>query len=178
MSLVFEKQALKVLQDIRSLAQTAKDGLELDPLGHCLTNRKHSVSRCRDEADESASPTRKEQGVTPKISSFGAKILLTTVCFAGLVLLSFLLGDMLTPQGQLKRALGINNTQLHWIVGAFNTANGLSFAISESLSDLVPLKGLMVGAIAWLPVWKVVGVFSSRPPDVFCSLLCEPCKVW
>ena len=113
---VFGKQALKVLRTIRNLDQTAEDDLELDPLGHRLANRKPSVSRCRDEADESASPIRKKQGVPPEISSFSAEIVLIVVCSAGLMLFSFLLGDMFAPQEQLKRALGINNTQLPWIV--------------------------------------------------------------
>lgn len=160
---VFDKQALKVSQTITSLSQTAEDGHELDSVGHRLTNRKPSVSRCRDEADESASPTRKKQGVPPEISSFTAEIVLIMVCSAGLMLFSFLLGDMLAPQEQLKRALDINNTQLPWIVGAFNTANGLSVVISGSLSDLAPPKSLMVGAFAWLSVWNIVGAFSLQP---------------
>lgn len=72
------------------------------------------------------------------------------VCSAGLMLFSFPRGDMLAPQEQLKRAHGINNTQLPWIVGAFNTASGLSVVISGSLSDMAPPKGFMVGAFAWL----------------------------
>ncbi|KAJ5690383.1 hypothetical protein N7462_004775 [Penicillium macrosclerotiorum] len=160
---VLDKQALKVSQTIKSLGHHGEDGHELETLGHRLTNRKPSVSRNRDEADESASPTRKKQGIPPELPSFMAEIILVMVCSAGLMLFSFFLGDMLAPQEQIKRALGITNTQLPWIVGAFNTANGLSVVISGSLSDLAPPKSLMVGAFAWLAVWNVVGAFSLQP---------------
>ncbi|KAJ5279307.1 hypothetical protein N7478_004679 [Penicillium angulare] len=165
--IILDKQSLKnVSHTITSLDPSNENVHELDTLGHRLTNRKPSVSRCRDvadEADEAASPTRKRQGVPPEISSFSAELVLVGVCSAGLMLFSFLLGDMLAPQEQLKVALGITSTQLPWIVGAFNTANGLSVVISGSLSDLAAPKSLMVGAFAWLSAWNIVGAFSLHP---------------
>ncbi|KAJ5946878.1 hypothetical protein N7454_003717 [Penicillium verhagenii] len=164
-TVVVDKQSLKnVSQTITSLGPGEENAHELDTLGHRLKNRKPSVSRSSDFADEAATPpSRARQGVPPEISSFTAEIILVMVCSAGLMLFSFFLGDMLAPQEQLKTALGITNTQLPWIVGAFNTANGLSVVISGSLSDLAPPKSLMVGAFAWLTTWNIVGAFSLHP---------------
>lgn len=159
----FDKQALhRVTNTITNISHPTDDDHELEHLGHRLTNRKPSVSRPR-EADESASPVRTKQGIPPELSSFSAEIVLIMVCSAGLMLFSFLLGDMLAPQQQLKEALGISNTQLPWVVGAFNCANGLSVVISGSLSDLAPPKLLMVGAFAWLGIWNIVGAFTLHP---------------
>ncbi|KAJ5654129.1 hypothetical protein N7490_001132 [Penicillium lividum] len=162
---VVDKQSLKnVSYTITNLDSNNENVHELDTLGHHLTNRRPSVSRCSDlVADEAASPSRARQGVPPEIRSFTAEIILVMVCSAGLMLFSFFLGDMLAPQEQLKTALGITNTQLPWIVGAFNTANGLSVVISGSLTDLAPPKSLMVGAFAWLTTWNIVGAFSLQP---------------
>ncbi|KAJ5656480.1 hypothetical protein N7507_008430 [Penicillium longicatenatum] len=139
-----DKQSLKNVSHTITSLDPSNDNLhELDTLGHRLTNRKHSVSRCSDLADEAASPSRTRQGVPPEIRSLTAEIILV--------------------MDQIKTALGITNTQLPWIVGAFNTANGLSVVISGSLSDLAPPRRLMVGAFAWLTAWNTVGAFSLQP---------------
>lgn len=113
-------------------------------------------------ADEAASPVQKptKQGIPAELSSLTAELFLVAVCSVSLMLFSFLLGDMLAPQEQIREALGITNSELPWIVGAFNTANGLSVVVSGSLADLAPPKGLMVGAYAWLAAWNIVGAFS------------------
>lgn len=103
------------------------------------------------------------QGVPPEIRSFTAEIILIIVCSAGLLLFAFLLGDVLVVQQQLRRALGIKNTELPWLVGAFNTANGLSVVVSGSLTDLTPPKILMVGAFAWTTAWNIIGAFALDP---------------
>lgn len=103
------------------------------------------------------------QGVPPEIRNFPSEVILIIVCSSGLMLFSFLLGDMLVVQQQLRQALGIKNTVLPWLVGAFNTANGLSVVVSGSLTDLAPPKYLIVGAFAWLTIWNVVGAFSLHP---------------
>ncbi|KAJ5713428.1 uncharacterized protein N7483_010609 [Penicillium malachiteum] len=163
-TVVVDKHSLKnVSHTITSLEPRNENLHELETLGHRLTNRRRSVSRTRDVADEAASPTRKRQGVPPEIRSFTAEVILVMVCSAGLMLFSFFLGDMLIPQDQIKTALGITNTQLPWIVGAFNTANGLSVVISGSLSDLASPRTLMMGAFSWLAVWNIVGAFSLQP---------------
>lgn len=159
----FNKQAIhNVPQTIKSINHSGAESHELDILGHRLTNRRQSVTRPR-EVDEAVSPTRSKQGVPPELKSFSRELVLIMVCSAGLMLFSFLLGDMLAPQEQLKKALGISNTQLPWVVGAFNTANGLSVVISGSLTDLAPPKSLMVSAFAWLAIWNVIGVFTLHP---------------
>ncbi|CAG7942511.1 unnamed protein product [Penicillium salamii] len=141
--------------------------LESYALDTQMKNRKPSVSvsRRRDDlsGEESASPIRGKQGIPPELPSFTAELIMIFVCSAGLMLFSFLLGDMLAPQEQIKKALGITSTEIPWVVGAFNTANGLSVIISGSLTDLMPPKLLMVGAFAWLAVWNIVGVFTLHP---------------
>ncbi|PYI16054.1 efflux pump antibiotic resistance protein [Aspergillus violaceofuscus CBS 115571] len=119
-------------------------------------------------ADEAGSPPPEatkaaRQGVPPELSSFGAELLLIAVCSVGLMLFSFLLGDMLAPQIQIRAALGISNTELPWLVGAFNVANGLSVVVSGSLTDLTPPRPLMVGAFGWLTLWNLIGAFSLSP---------------
>ncbi|PLB52242.1 putative transporter [Aspergillus steynii IBT 23096] len=129
--------------------------------GH-FTHRKASATPGL--ADESGSPPpRPSQGIPPEIGSFGAEIVLIIVCSAGLMLFSFLLGDVLAPQEEFRKALGISNTELPWLVGSFNVANGISVVVSGSLSDLTPPKSLMVGAFLWLTVWNIVGAFSLQP---------------
>lgn len=109
------------------------------------------------------SPPSGSQGVPPELRNFTSEIILIMVCSAGLMFFSFLLGDILVVQQQFRSALGIKNTELPWLVGAFNVANGLSVVVSGSLTDLTPPKLLMVGAFAWLMVWNIVGAFSLHP---------------
>ncbi|KAL4806746.1 major facilitator superfamily domain-containing protein [Aspergillus unguis] len=118
--------------------------------------------------DEESSPvqspqTSRGQGIPPELSSFTAELFMIGVCSISLMLFSFFLGDVLIPQEQIREALGIANGELPWIIGAFNTANGLSVVVSGSLADLAPPKALMVSAYAWLAVWNVVGAFSLTP---------------
>ncbi|KAL4786310.1 major facilitator superfamily domain-containing protein [Aspergillus varians] len=145
---------------ISRIATYAGD-IELQPE---VANRKPSAVQTQSDevADEAASPVVRQtkQGIPPELSSFTAELFLVGVCSVSLMLFSFLLGDMLAPQEQIRHALGISNSELPWIVGAFNTANGLSVVVSGSLADLAPPKGLMVGAYAWLSGWSVVGAFS------------------
>ncbi|RAK95838.1 efflux pump antibiotic resistance protein [Aspergillus ibericus CBS 121593] len=140
---------------------------DADPTdGQHLSYRRPSLApRDQDFADEAGSPPppKRTQGRPPEISSFGAEIVLVMVCSAGLMLFSFLLGDVLAPQLQFREALGITNTELPWLVGSFNVANGLSVVVSGSLTDLMPPKSLMVGAFLWLSAWNIIGAFSVHP---------------
>ncbi|KAJ9322878.1 hypothetical protein DTO027B5_2920 [Paecilomyces variotii] len=129
------------------------------PLGPVL-NRRPSVTPSHVEA---AGIKAVSQGVPPELRNFASEIVLIFVCSAGLMLFSFLLGDVIVTQQQFKNALGIKNTELPWLVGAFNVANGMSVVISGSIADLVPPKRLMVSAFLWLTVWNVVGAFSLTP---------------
>ena len=162
---IVDKVALQDLS-INDINREINESYALDTTNK-MKNRKHadSVSRYHPDSsdEESGSPIRSKQGIPPELSSFTAELVLICVCSAGLMLFSFLLGDMLAPQEQIKTALGITNTQLPWVVGAFNTANGLSVIISGSLTDLMPPKLLMVGAFAWLAVWNLIGAFTLHP---------------
>ncbi|EYE96756.1 MFS general substrate transporter [Aspergillus ruber CBS 135680] len=116
------------------------------------------------DANEAGTPSPPSgSGVPPELRNFTSEIILIMVCSAGLMFFSFLLGDILVVQQQFRAALGIKNTELPWLVGAFNVANGLSVVVSGSLTDLTPPKLLMVGAFAWLMVWNIVGAFSLHP---------------
>ncbi|KAE8339523.1 hypothetical protein BDV24DRAFT_176019 [Aspergillus arachidicola] len=129
-----------------------------------LHNRRPSAIPGRDMADESASPPPKpSQGRPPEIPSFTAEIVLVLVCSAGLMLFSFLLGNMLVVQLELKKTLGIGSTSLPWLVGAYACSNGVSVVVSGSLLDLTPPRRAIVGAFAWLTIWNVVGAFSLDP---------------
>ncbi|RMJ28453.1 hypothetical protein PHISP_00668 [Aspergillus sp. HF37] len=138
----------------------AKQGDTNEPGQRGLVSRK--PSQVFDVAEEPPSQSV-SQGVPPEIRSFASEIVLVIVCSAGLLLFSFLLGDVLVVQQQLRRTLDIKHTELPWLVGAFNTANGLSVVVSGSLTDLTRPKTLMVGAFAWITVWNIVGAFSLRP---------------
>jgi MFS family permease len=92
-----------------------------------------------------------------------AEVIFVLVCSAGLLLFSFLLGDITVNQEQFKRALGMQNSELPWLLGAYTTPLSLSVVISGSLSDLVPPRMLMVGAFAWLTAWNVIGALTIRP---------------
>lgn len=126
--------------------------------------RLHSPVRMPGLAEEAGSPTQaKYQGVPPELGSFTAEVIFIFVCSAGLLMFSFLLGDITVNQEELKRALDISNSELPWLLGAYTTPLSLSVVISGSLSDLAPPRMIMVGAFAWLTIWNVVGVFCVHP---------------
>jgi MFS family permease len=113
---------------------------------------------------ESGPGTRGKQGIPSELNnSLTAEIALVIICSTSQMLFSFALGDVVVNQQGFKRALGLKNTELPWLVGALNTANGLSVVISGSLMDLAPPKALMVGALAWLTLWNILGVFALTP---------------
>lgn len=113
--------------------------------------------------NEAAIPATPRGGVPPELPNFAAEIILIMVCSAGLMFFSFLLGDMLVVQDYIREALGIANSELSWLVGSFNVANGLSVVVSGSMTDLTPPKIPMVGAFLWLMAWNIVGAFSLHP---------------
>ncbi|CAG8943276.1 unnamed protein product [Penicillium salamii] len=115
-------------------------------------------------ADETGTPAyTRYQGVPAELGSLTAEVIFVFVSSAGLLLFSFLLGDIIVNQEEFKRALGLENSELPWLLGAYTTPLSLSVVISGSLSDLAPPKLFMVGAFAWLTVWNIVGAFSIKP---------------
>ncbi|CAI7677698.1 unnamed protein product [Penicillium manginii] len=130
--------------------------------------RHASPRRMPDLAEEAGSPSEaKYQGIPPEIGSFTAEVIFVFVCSAGLMLFSFLLGDITVNQEEFKRSLGISNSELPWLLGAYTTPLSLSVVISGSLSDLAPPRMIMVCAFAWLLVWNVVGVFATEKAILF-----------
>ena len=121
------------------------------------------MSDLEEEAGWPSEPMSKSQGVPPELGSFTAEVIFVLVCSAGLLLFSFFLGDITVNQEECKRALGISNSELPWLMGSFTLPLSLSVVISGSLSDLTPPRALMLGSFAWLTIWNVVGVFSVTP---------------
>ncbi len=114
--------------------------------------------------DEANTPRKPDsQGIPPELGSFASEVVFVLVCSAGQLLFAWFLGDINVNQTQLKAALGIQNTQLPWLVGAFNIANGLSVMLSGAVTDLVAPKFLIVGAFGFLTVWNIIGAFSLTP---------------
>jgi MFS family permease len=121
------------------------------------------MSDLEEEGGSSSESKSKSQGVPAELGSFTAEVIFVLVCSAGLLLYSFFLGDITVNQEECKRALGISNSELPWLIGSFTLPLSLSVVIAGSLSDLTPPRTLMIGAFAWLTIWNVVGVFSITP---------------
>lgn len=139
-----------------SLDQTKNSQREEGFAGLTIRRLSHSL-------EVAEPPTTVSQGVPPELRSFASEIVLVVVCSAGLLLFSFVQGDVLVCQQQIQAVLAIKSTELPWLVGAFTVATGLSVVVSGSLTDLAPPKILIVGAFAWLTAWNIVGVFSLNP---------------
>ncbi|KAK3703156.1 hypothetical protein LTR37_014633 [Vermiconidia calcicola] len=115
------------------------------------------------EEEAGTSPKLSTQGRPPEFRNFASEIIFVLVCSSGQLLFAWFLGDVNVNQSEFREALGIQNTQLPWLVGAFNIANGLSVLIAGSLTDLLPPKLLIVSAFAFLAVWNTIGAFSITP---------------
>ncbi|KAJ5232101.1 hypothetical protein N7468_005057 [Penicillium chermesinum] len=126
---------------------------------------RHSVKHMADVAEEElGSPnTSKFQGRPAELNSLTSEIIFVFVCSAGLLFFAFLIGDITVNQEAFKEALGITNSELPWLLGAYLLPLSLSVVISGSLSDLAPPRMIMVFAFAWLTVWNVVGAFCVHP---------------
>ena len=113
--------------------------------------------------EHGSSSSRAAQGIPSELRNLASEVVFVLVCSAGQLLFAWFLADVNVNQAHFKQALGIKNTQLPWLIGSFNIANGLSVVLSGSLTDLLPPKSLIVGAFAWLSVWNIVGVFALTP---------------
>lgn len=115
-------------------------------------------------AEEAGSPTQPiSQTIPPELGTLTKEIVFVLVCSSGQLLFAFLQGDINVNQQGFKHALGLQSTQLPWLVGSFLVALGLSVIVAGSLTDLVPPKLVVVGAFAWLTIWNVIGAFSLVP---------------
>ncbi|KAJ6021495.1 hypothetical protein N7540_006999 [Penicillium herquei] len=127
---------------------------------------RHSIKHLPDLEEEGGLPAAKYQGVPPEFNSLTEEMIFVGVCSAGLMFFAFLLGDITVNQEKLRRKLDISNSELPWLLGAYNLPLSLSVIISGSLSDLTPPKMIMVGAFGWLTIWNIVGVWSISPSRV------------
>lgn len=92
-------------------------------------------------ANEAIPPPKQDsQGVPPELGNFTSEVIFVLVCSAGQLLFAWFLGDINVIQVQLKVALGIENTQLPWLMGAFSIANGLSVMLAGSVTDRKPYR--------------------------------------
>ena len=85
------------------------------------------------------------------------------VCSSGQLFFSFFQGNVNVNQQAFRLALGIQNSELPWMVGSYLVALGLSVILSGSLSDLMPPRVVVVVAFVWLTIWNIVGFFSLTP---------------
>lgn len=128
-----------------------------------IDGRRPSSQPGRFEEEGAAASPRKTQGVPPELRNLSAELVFVTVCSAGQLLFSFLLGNINVNQNAFKAKLGLQQGELPWLVGAYLTALGLSVILSGSLTDILPPKLLVVGAFVWLTIWNVIGVFTLTP---------------
>ncbi|KAF9889448.1 hypothetical protein FE257_007350 [Aspergillus nanangensis] len=120
----------------------------------------HSPSQTPCSTEEEPPQQQQHQGIPPELGSLTAEVIFVVVCSAPLLLFSFLLGDITVTHEQFKRTLGMQNSALPWLLGAYTTPLSLSVVISGSLSDLTSPRTLILAAFAWLTLWNVVGAFA------------------
>lgn len=112
---------------------------------------------------ELAEPSKGSRGRPKELSSLSTEIVFVLVCSSGQLFFSFFQGNVNVNQQAFRLALGIQNTELPWMVGSYLVALGLSVILSGSLSDLMPPRLVVVAAFVWLTIWNVIGVFSLTP---------------
>jgi len=109
------------------------------------------------------SPSAGSRGRPVELSSLTTELIFVIVCSSGQLFFSFFQGNVNVNQQAFRRALGIQNSELPWMVGSYLVALGLSVILSGSLSDLMPPRLVVVVAFVWLTIWNIVGVFSLTP---------------
>lgn len=152
---------LHVLQPVTSRGTQSHLGDALENLYRTQTARSRAEELARAEAGISS--PRGAQGVPPELGSFTIEIIFVLVCSSGQLLFSFFLGNINVNQQAFRDALGIENSELPWLVGSYLVALGLSVILSGSLSDLMPPKLVVAAAFVWLTLWNIIGCFSLTP---------------
>lgn len=109
------------------------------------------------------SPPSGTRGRPAELSSLTTELIFVLVCSSGQLFFSFFQGNVNVNQQAFRQALGIQNTELPWMVGSYLVALGLSVILSGSLSDLMPPRLVVVVAFVWLTIWNIIGVFSLTP---------------
>jgi hypothetical protein len=110
-----------------------------------------------------SSPAKSSRGRPQELSSLSTELVFVLVCSSGQLFFSFFQGNVNVNQQAFRVALGIQNTELPWMVGSYLVALGLSVILSGSLSDLMPPRLVVVAAFVWLTIWNIIGVFSLTP---------------
>ncbi|KAI1843463.1 hypothetical protein JX265_001811 [Neoarthrinium moseri] len=106
---------------------------------------------------------RSKQGVPPELKNLFAEAVFVLVNTAGQLIFSLTLGQVMVTQSQFQAALGIEPSQIPWLIGSSLLASGLSVIISGSFADLAPPKPLMVGAFVWQALWNAVAAAAIKP---------------
>jgi MFS family permease len=109
------------------------------------------------------SPSNETRGRPVELFSLTTELIFVLVCSSGQLFFSFFQGNVNVNQQAFRQALGIQNTELPWMVGSYLVALGLSVILSGSLSDLMPPRLVVVVAFVWLTIWNIIGVFSLTP---------------
>lgn len=103
------------------------------------------------------------QGVPPELPNFLAEVVFVMVCTAGQVIFALTLGHVIVNQFVFQDALGIQPSQLPWLLGSSTLASGLSVIVFGPLADLAPPKPLMVSAFVWEAIWNAVASGCISP---------------
>lgn len=156
------EEELHTLYPVPSQGAPSHLGDALENLYQTQTARSRAEALARAEAGEPSTP-RGKQGVPPELRSFTTEIIFVLVCSSGQLLFSFFQGNINVNQQAFRVALGIENSELPWLVGSYLVALGLSVILSGSLSDLMPPRLVIVAAFAWLTTWNIIGCFSLTP---------------
>jgi hypothetical protein len=150
---------------MESITRTRSMGDALESLYQTQTTRSQAQTGGDPELSGvgGPSPSNSSRGRPQELSSLSTELVFVLVCSSGQLFFSFFQGNVNVNQQAFRLALGIQNTELPWMVGSYLVALGLSVILSGSLSDLMPPRLVVVAAFVWLTIWNIIGVFSLTP---------------
>ncbi|OGM40895.1 hypothetical protein ABOM_010006 [Aspergillus bombycis] len=128
----------------------------------CLENES-DVARELARESRVSSQAPQHHGKPPELPTLFAEIVFVVLCSVGQLLFAIVLANTLVNQVTLIDALGLTGSKSPWLIGSFCLANGVSVVVSGSLADLTNPRWLTVGALVWLTIWNLIGVFSITP---------------
>jgi MFS family permease len=140
-------------------------------MGDALENL-YKTQTTRSQVTTGVDPGHVESGLSPpngsrgrpvELSSLSTELIFVLVCSSGQLFFSFFQGNVNVNQQAFRQALGIQNSELPWMVGSYLVALGLSVILSGALSDLMPPRLVVVVAFVWLTIWNIIGAFSLTP---------------
>jgi MFS family permease len=149
---------------MESITRTRSNmGDALESLYQTQTTRSQVQTGIDPELAEVGGSSPSSRGRPQELSSLSTELVFVLVCSSGQLFFSFFQGNVNVNQQAFRLALGIQNTELPWMVGSYLVALGLSVILSGSLSDLMPPRLVVVAAFVWLTIWNIIGVFSLTP---------------